>query len=116
MRPASRSAWKNRRSQTGSLGIERIDSTDDYIRLAAQLERISVVKRVVPIRATADSLEADLELSTGLAGFRRLLDKSVLVAADLPPADPDALNIGLPSDKPPAAAKAPAKKAAGKAG
>ncbi len=83
--------------------FERIDSTDEYIRLAAQLERISVVKRVVPIRATADSLEADLELSTGLAGFRRLLDKSVLVAADRPPADPDALNVGLPSDKPPAA-------------
>jgi hypothetical protein len=62
--------------------VTGIDSADDYIRLSAQLQKVSVVKRFVPTRATPEGLELTLELSTGMAGFKRLLDDGVLVAAD----------------------------------
>lgn len=56
-----------------------IDGAEDYIRLSAQLQKISVVKSFAPVRATPQGLEVDLQLTTGLAGFRRLVDDSVLV-------------------------------------
>ena len=62
--------------------VTGIDSADDYIRLSAQLQKVSVVKRFVPLRATPEGLELRLELSTGMAGFKRLLDDGVLVAGD----------------------------------
>lgn len=64
-----------------------IDSADDYIRLSAQLQRLAVVKRFVPLRAAPEGLDLTLDLATGMAGFERLLDKDVLVPAggELPP-------------------------------
>ena len=62
--------------------VTGIDSADDYIRLSAQLQKVSVVKRFVPLRATPAGLELSLELSTGMPGFRRLLDDGVLVPGD----------------------------------
>lgn len=62
--------------------VTGIDSADDYIRLSAQLQKVSVVKRFVPVRATAEGLELTLDLSTGMAGFKRLVDKDVLVPGD----------------------------------
>ena len=59
-----------------------IDSADDYIRLSAELQKVSVVKRFIPLRATPEGLELSLELSTGMPGFRRLLGDDVLVAGD----------------------------------
>lgn len=56
-----------------------LDSSDDYIRLSAELQRISVVKSFAPVRATPEGLEADVALSTGLSGFRRLLNDDVVV-------------------------------------
>ena len=62
--------------------VTGIDSADDYIRLSAQLQKVSVVKRFVPVRATPDGLELMLDLSTGMSGFKRLIDEEVLVAGD----------------------------------
>ncbi|MCA1714777.1 MAG: DUF2066 domain-containing protein [Gammaproteobacteria bacterium] len=59
-----------------------IDSSEDLMRLSAYLQRMSVVRRITPVRATPEALVLDLELSTGLAGFRRLVDDDVLVAGE----------------------------------
>jgi len=56
-----------------------IDSSDDYMRLAGYLAGMPVVRHVTPVRATPEGLEVDLDLATGMSGFRRLLDDSVLL-------------------------------------
>jgi hypothetical protein len=49
-----------------------IDNGDDYIRLSAMLQKIAVVRGFRPLHATPGTLDVQLDLSTGLAGFRRL--------------------------------------------
>lgn len=51
----------------------------DYLRLSAALQRMSVVRAIRPQRATPDRLEVELDLLTGLAGFRRMVDEDVLI-------------------------------------
>ena len=58
-----------------------IDNTDDYIRLSALLQKVSVVRAFRPVRAVPGTLDVQLDLSTGLAGFRRLAGDA-LVADD----------------------------------
>ena len=50
-----------------------IDSADDYLRLSAALQGMSVVRKITPVRASGNTLEVDLELLTGLSGFERML-------------------------------------------
>lgn len=50
-----------------------IDNTEDYVSLMAQLQKMSVVRRIRPVRAAGGTLELDLELISGLPGFRRLV-------------------------------------------
>ncbi len=52
-----------------------VGSTDDFIRLAAYLDRAAVVKRATPIRATGEGLTYELELVSGIAGFSRAVAK-----------------------------------------
>ncbi len=59
-----------------------INSSHDYIRLSAQLQRMSVVRAFRPLRTTPTGLEIELDLLTGLPGFRRMADNTVLVEAD----------------------------------
>ncbi|WP_132999122.1 DUF2066 domain-containing protein [Luteimonas arsenica] len=71
-------------SPVGEPGVQRIvvtgiNSASDYVRLSAWLQSTSVVRGIRPLRATPNSLEVELDLLTGLAGFRRVLDESVLV-------------------------------------
>jgi hypothetical protein len=49
-----------------------IDSTDDYIRLSALLQKVAVVRAFRPVHATPGTLDVQLDLSTGVAGFSRL--------------------------------------------
>jgi hypothetical protein len=49
-----------------------------YMRLAGYLEQMPVVRGITPLRATPDQLEVQLDLASGLEGFRRLLDEDVL--------------------------------------
>lgn len=59
-----------------------VRSGGDYLRLAAALQRMSVVRAIRPVRATADRLELDLDLLTGLPGFRRMADEAVLLEVE----------------------------------
>ena len=59
-----------------------IDSGDDYIRLSALLQKIAVVRAFRPGRAAPGTLEVQLDLSTGLAGFRRLAGDALLPGED----------------------------------
>jgi hypothetical protein len=68
----------------GPPGIARvvftgIDSSEDFMRLSGYLQGMPVVRHITPIRATPQGLEVDLDLATGMSGFRRLLDDGVLV-------------------------------------
>lgn len=56
-----------------------IDSSDDFIRLAGYLQKLSVVRRITPTRATPLGLEYDLELVSGLPGFNRMLVRDDVV-------------------------------------
>jgi hypothetical protein len=57
-----------------------INSGDDYMRLSGYLQGLAVVRRITPLRATPDGLELDLELTSGLSGFRRMVDKDDVLA------------------------------------
>jgi uncharacterized protein len=67
---------------TQRIAFTGIRSAADYLRLTAALQRMSVVRGFRPVRATPDGLEAELDLLTGLAGFRRMADGNVLVEAE----------------------------------
>lgn len=56
-----------------------VNSTDDFMRLAAYLERLAVVKRATPVRATPDALVYELELVSGLAGLARVAAKDGVI-------------------------------------
>ena len=70
-------------SGTYRLIFTGIGSTDDYLRLSAALQDMSVVRKVTPVRASGDTLELDLELLSGISGFRRMLgDDSPFVGGE----------------------------------
>lgn len=48
-----------------------VSSSDDFIRLSGYLQKLSVVRRITPIQATPDSIQYELELVSGLTGFKR---------------------------------------------
>ena len=56
-----------------------VDSTDDFIRLAAYLEKTAVVKRATPVRATPEGLVYELELVSGVQGFAKVAAKDGVV-------------------------------------
>lgn len=65
--------------------VEGIDSGDDYLRLSAYLQDLSVVRGMTPLRATPGRMEFELSLASGLSGLRRLVARGdVLAAADAP--------------------------------
>lgn len=63
--------------------ITGIDSADDYIRLMGHLQEISVVRKVRPISAGADGLLLELDLISGLPGFRKMIgSRGMLVGSE----------------------------------
>lgn len=54
--------------------IAGIDSADDYIRLSAHLQDLSVVRRIRPVSASGNTLVVELELLTGMSGFKRMAE------------------------------------------
>jgi hypothetical protein len=54
----------------------------DYMRLAGYLDKLAVVRRMTPVRATPEAVTYTLELSTGLPGFRRLVDRDGVLAGE----------------------------------
>lgn len=76
-----------RRSAVGPAGtyavtFTGIDSSDEYIRLAGYLEKLAIVRRITPQRATPEGLVLDLELATGLPGLRRMAERDGVIAAE----------------------------------
>jgi hypothetical protein len=60
--------------------VTGIDSAEDFLRLSAFLQGASVVRGIRPLRAGPGSLELELDLLTGLAGFRRAADAGDVLA------------------------------------
>lgn len=60
-----------------------IDSSEDFIRLSGYLQKLAVVRRITPVRATAEGVVFELELVSGLSGFKRATgDGGVIDAGD----------------------------------
>lgn len=60
-----------------------IHSSDDYMRLTGYLDKLAIVRKITPQRATPDSVTFSLDLASGLSGFRRMADRDdVIVAAE----------------------------------
>ncbi|MEO6155103.1 MAG: DUF2066 domain-containing protein [Thermomonas sp.] len=59
--------------------IVGVASADDYMRLAGYLDHLSIVKRVQPVFASGDTLDLDLDLTTGIGGFARYVGRSGLL-------------------------------------
>ena len=57
-----------------------IGSVEDYLRVAAYLDGLSIVRRVVPVAVSPEALELDVELATGLANFARYVDRGATLA------------------------------------
>lgn len=74
-------------SQSGPPGVypvvvSGINGADEFIRLSSYLQSMSVVRGIRPTKATSNTLEVELDLISGMSGFRRMLDGDVLVEAD----------------------------------
>ncbi len=64
-----------------------IRSSEDYLRLSAALQQTSVVRRIAPVRVDGDTMEVDLDLLSGVEGFKRMLgEDSPVVGGDGNPA------------------------------
>ncbi len=74
-----------KRSAVGPAGSYRvmftgIDSTEDYIRLSAYLQKQPLVKRITPLRAAGNTAEFQLELATGVSGLKRMAERDGVIA------------------------------------
>ena len=70
----------------GSPGVYRvrvlgIHGADDYLRLAGYLDGVSIVRKIVPVSASPDTLELDVELTTGVASFSKYVDRGSVLAS-----------------------------------
>jgi hypothetical protein len=80
--------YARRGSGAGAPGTFRvtvigIDSADDYIRLSAHLQELSVVRRMRPIGASGNTLVIELDLLTGMSGFKRMAQsRGVLIPSE----------------------------------
>ncbi|GAB3103897.1 DUF2066 domain-containing protein [Lysobacter terrae] len=57
-----------------------IDSSDDYMRLAGYLDKLGIVGKITPQRATGEGVTFALELTSGLAGFKRMTERDEVIA------------------------------------
>ncbi|WP_343226208.1 DUF2066 domain-containing protein [Lysobacter sp. 5GHs7-4] len=78
--------YAKRGSAAGPPGIYRVTftgltSSDDYIRLAGYLQRLAVVRKLTPIRATPGGVELELDLISGLQGLKRMSEGDDVIEA-----------------------------------
>jgi hypothetical protein len=73
-----------------------IDDGADYVRLSALLQGMSVVRGFTPLRETPDGLEVEIDLLSGLPGFRRMADDAVLQEVGSPGGEPQAGAVVAP--------------------
>ena len=55
--------------------VTGVEGADEYIRLAALLDGLPVVRTVRPVSATSNGLLLELDLLSGMPGFQRMLGK-----------------------------------------
>lgn len=67
--------------------ITGLRSADDYLRVSAALQNVSVVRALRPVSASGDRLELDLDLLTGPAGLIRMLGSDSPIEAVTLPTD-----------------------------
>jgi len=67
---------------TQALVFTGVHGSRDYLRLAAELQRMSVVRAIRPQRASEGRLEVELDLLSGMEGFRRMVDGEVLLEVE----------------------------------
>lgn len=95
-----------KRPETGPAGTYRVAFTglhnaEDYLRLSGYLQGLAVVRRMTPLRATPQMLEFDLDLVSGLSGFKLMVDSGgVLAGGDLPPDRSIPVGSGVPLPAP----------------
>ncbi len=75
-----------KRPETGPAGTYRVAftglrSADDYVRLSGYLQGLVVVRAMRPASATAQRMEFDLELLSGLRGFDLMVGRDGVIAA-----------------------------------
>ena len=78
--------YAKRGTAAGPPGIYRVTftgltSSDDYIRLAGYLQRLAVVRKLTPIRATPGGVELELDLISGLQGLKRMSEGDDVIEA-----------------------------------
>ena len=74
-----------KRPDTGPAGTYRVAftglrSADDYVRLSGYLQGLVVVRGIRPASATAQRVEFDLELLSGLRGFDMMVNRDGVLA------------------------------------
>ncbi|MGB3392304.1 MAG: DUF2066 domain-containing protein, partial [Stenotrophomonas sp.] len=69
---------------TYRIRISGIRSAADYLRVAAALQAIPVVRAIVPVQASGEQLDLDLELLSGLQGLNRMLGTGSVLQPVLP--------------------------------
>ncbi len=72
---------------TYRIRVSGIRSAADYLRVAATLQSVAVVRSIVPVQASGDRLELDLELMSGLQGLNRMLGADAALQPVAPAAD-----------------------------
>ena len=58
---------------TFAIEIDGVRTGDDYVRAMGYLEGIGIVRKIVLLGATGDRLRMQLDLSTGIEGFRNVI-------------------------------------------
>ncbi len=63
--------------------FEGIGSSRDYMRMMGSLQGLSVVRQITPVMAGTDQLALKLELVSGVAGLRRVIDGDMFDEVDV---------------------------------
>lgn len=90
-----------KRPDTGPAGTYRVaftglHSANDYVRLSGYLQGLTVVRAMRPASATAQRMEFELDLLSGVRGFNLMVERDgVLAAADMG-RDSSILPVGMP--------------------
>lgn len=66
--------------------FEGIRDSRDFMQVMGMLQGLSVVRQLTPVRATPDALDVQLELVSGVAGLRRVVDADRYEFMDASPA------------------------------
>ncbi|HTA65672.1 MAG TPA: DUF2066 domain-containing protein [Xanthomonadaceae bacterium] len=73
-------------SGTFTVEIDGLHGSEDYVRAMGYLEGIGIVRKIVLLSAKDDRLRMQLDLSTGMEGFRSVIAVGQVLEPDVDPA------------------------------